>query len=260
MSAVRVAESSGSLGALQISDGSGGFLSGSLIAGSNVSISDDGNGNFTLSSTGGGGSITTNSGSVNVSSVSTIAASDGFLLVNEGSGRAALTASIGLAEDGDYTDGLFIDFTPQTRLGVAIDRFNELLKALAPSPAPVLDDIDTSDLGTNNAYLSFGASNDLTSEVPAYVTVGSGAGIGNAKDVNEQYIITTSGNHKRIGLFDGTRTINGHLNEDVGSNSQGGGFVNFPAKSFGDADQGDIKLEVNGSVIVTASMTDPSEA
>ena len=113
-------------------------------------------------------------------------------------------------------------------------------------------------MGTNNAYLSFGASNDLTSEVPAYVTVGSGAGIGNAKDVNEQYIITTSGNHKRIGLFDGTRTINGHLNEDVGSNSQGGGFVNFPAKSFGDADQGDIKLEVNGSVIVTASMTDPS--
>lgn len=259
MSAIRVVESSGSLGALQISDGSGGFLSGSLIAGSNVTIADDGSGNFTFSTSGGGaGSITVNSGSTDISSVSTIAASDGFLLVNEGSGRAALTASIGLAEDGDYTDGLFIDFTPQTRLGIAIDRFNEILKALAPSPAPPLDDIDTSDSGTNNAYLSFGASNDLTSGSPAYVTVGSGAGIGNTKDVNEQYIITTSGNNKRIGLFNGTTTINGILNDDITSNSQGGGYVNYPADSFGNADQGDIKLEVNGVILVTASMTDPA--
>ena len=258
MSAVRVVESSGSLGAVQVADGSGGFLSGSLIAGSNISISDNGSGNFTFNSTGGGGSITANSGSTSVGSVSTIAASDGFLLIDEGGGRAALTASIGFAEDGDYTDGLFNDFTSQTRLGVAIDRFNEILKALAPSPAPPLDDIDTSDSGTNNAYLSFGSSNDLSSGTPAYVSVGAGAGIGNAKDVNEQYTITTSGNNKRIGLFSGATTINGNLNEDISSNSQGGGHVNYPANSFGNADQGDIKLEVNGTILVTASMTDPA--
>ena len=259
MSAIRVVESSGSLGALQISDGSGGFLSGSLIPGSNVTIADDGNGNFTIGSTGGGGgSITVSSGSVSVATVSTIAASDGFLLNDEGSGRAALTASIGLAEDGDYTDGLFTDFTPQTRLGVAIDRFNELLLALAPSPAPPLDFVNTSDSGTNNAYLSFGSSNDLSSDSPAYVTVDNTAGFGAAVDVNEQYIINTAGSNKRIGLFDGTTTINGILNDDITSNSQGGGYVNYPADSFGNADQGDIKLEVNGTILVTASMTDPA--
>lgn len=41
---------------------------------------------------------------------------------------------IGEAEDGDYTDGLFTDFTPQTPTGTAVDRFNETLKLLAPTP------------------------------------------------------------------------------------------------------------------------------
>ena len=127
MTALRVNESSGSLGSLQIADGFGGFLSGSLLAGTNITIQDDGNGNFAISGSGGAGSTTLNSGSVSVSSVSTIAASDGFILNDEGSNRAALTASIGISEDGDYTDGLFKDFTPTTRLGIAIDRFNEIL-------------------------------------------------------------------------------------------------------------------------------------
>ena len=123
MSAIRVVESSGSIGSLQVADGSGGFLSGSLIAGSNITIADDGSGNFTLGATGGAGSGT-----------------------------------IGEAEDGDYTDGLFVDFTTSTAIGTAIDRFNEVLLALAPSPAPVLDDINTADVGFD-ARLSFGASN-----------------------------------------------------------------------------------------------------
>ena len=48
MTAVRVVESSGSIGTLQISDGFGGFASGSLIAGSNVTISDNGSGDYTI--------------------------------------------------------------------------------------------------------------------------------------------------------------------------------------------------------------------
>ena len=167
MTALRVIESSGSIGSIQVADGAGGFLSGSLIAGSNISIANNGTGSFTIAATGGAGSITVNSGSTSVSSVSTIAASNGFILNDEGSGRAALTASIGLAEDGDYTDGLFVDFTPQTLLGTAIDRFNEILKALAPSPAPRLDDIDVADSGIT-AFLSFGASSDQTSASPSY--------------------------------------------------------------------------------------------
>lgn len=131
-----------------------------LIAGSNVTITTGSNGSITITATG-GGSITANSGSVSVSSVSTLAASDGFILNDEGSGRAALTASIGIAEDGDYTDGLYTDFTPSTRLGVAIDRFNEILKLLAPTPAPDLDDIDANVDGVD-ANLSFGVSGSVT--------------------------------------------------------------------------------------------------
>ncbi len=87
MSAIRVVESSGSIGSLQVADGSGGFLSGSLIAGSNITRADDGSGNFTIACTGGG-------------------------------------STIGDAEDGDYTDGLFTDFAIDTPIGTAGDRFN----------------------------------------------------------------------------------------------------------------------------------------
>ena len=95
MTAVRVIESSGSIGSLQISDGFGGFTSGSIIAGSNVTITDNGTGSFTISASTTGGS------------------------------------TIGSAEDGTYEDGLFTDFTTETLIGVSIDRFNEVLKALA---------------------------------------------------------------------------------------------------------------------------------
>lgn len=42
--------------------------------------------------------------------------------------------AIGPAEDGSYTDGIFTDFTPSTPIGTAVDRFNEMLLLLAPSP------------------------------------------------------------------------------------------------------------------------------
>jgi hypothetical protein len=41
---------------------------------------------------------------------------------------------IGQAEDGAYTDGIFTDFTPNTPVGTAVDRFNEVLLLLAPTP------------------------------------------------------------------------------------------------------------------------------
>ena len=48
------------------------------------------------------------------------------------------TNVIGAAEDGDYNDGLYTDFTINTPIGTAIDRFNEVLLALVPPPAPGL--------------------------------------------------------------------------------------------------------------------------
>ena len=219
MSAIRVTESTGSLGTIQISDGSGDFLSGSLVAGTNVTIANNGSGSFTINAAAGSGGST-----------------------------------IGDAEDGDYTDGLFIDFENITPIGTAVDRFNEILKALAPSPAPPLDDINTNDSGFD-ARLSFGTSNNQSSASPAYHSVLGTAGIGSAVDAGVEYARTGD---KRIGIFTALRDINGHLNDDVAYNSQGGGQQNFPAKSFGNADQGTIFLEVNGSNIASASLTDPA--
>ena len=114
MTAIRVIESSGSIGSIQISNGFGGFLSGSLSAGDNVTIADNSSGSFTISASTSGGS------------------------------------TIGNAEDGSYSDGLFTDFATDTAIGDAIDRFNEVLKALAPAPAPDLDDIDCNEDGTDS--------------------------------------------------------------------------------------------------------------
>jgi hypothetical protein len=54
--------------------------------------------------------------------------------VNEYVTSISGTTVIGPAEDGTYTDGIFTDFTDSTRIGVAVDRFNEMLLLLAPTP------------------------------------------------------------------------------------------------------------------------------
>ena len=123
MTALRVNESSGSVGSIQVADGFGGFLSGSLTAGPNITISNLGSGSFEITAS-----------------------------VEAGT-------QIGDAEDGSYSDGLFEDFVTTTPIGTAVDRFNEVLKALAPAPAPSLDDINSLQTGTNH-FLYFGASND----------------------------------------------------------------------------------------------------
>ena len=216
MTAIRVTESTGSLGVLQVADGSGGFVSGSIVAGSNITVTENGSGSFTIASTGGG-------------------------------------STIGDAEDGDYADGLYTDFTTSTNIGTAVDRFNEVLKALAPTPAPSLDDIDVNQDGTD-ASLSFGSSNDQSSASPAYASVSTTAGHA-AVDVNGVYQTTTTGNHLRASIFDGTTDIIGELNEDVSDNTYSNGRINYPVNSFGDADTGVLKLEVNGSVVHEIDLT-----
>ena len=208
------------------------------------------------SSGGGGGSITTVSGSTSVSNVSTIRFGPGLIMNEDASGIASVTASIGEAEDGSYLDGLFTDFNPLTPIGTAIDRFNEILSALSPSPAPNLDDLSETITNGITAFLSFGASSDQTSESPAYPSVLDTAGIGDEVDINESYSFTTSGNDIRLGIYDGTQAISGILNDDVSSNNQGGGsYVNYPANSFGDGDTGVLKLEVYGSVVKEIDLT-----
>ena len=175
-------------------------------------------------------------------------------LVVTGSAVYTSGSNIGPAEDGVYTDGLFTDFVDSTPVGTAVDRFNEVLKALAPAPAPDLDDINSDETGTA-VFLSFGASNDQSSAVPPYISVGSSAGLGVAVDVNGSYTVTTSSNNIRISTFRLDTPITGVLNADISSNSQGNNVQNYPAYSFGNGEIGVLKLEVNGSTIKEIDLT-----
>lgn len=67
-------------------------------------------------------------------------ATAGYVLSVDSSGdfnwidSTSFAGTIGPAEDGDYTDGIFTDFNPSTPIGTAVDRFNEMLLLLAPTP------------------------------------------------------------------------------------------------------------------------------
>jgi len=161
-----------------------------------------------------------------------------------GDGAALTAITIGKAEDNSYADGLFTDFGNTTPVGTAVDRFNEILKALSPGPAPNLDDIDCDDSGASSK-LSFGASQGIS----GYTNVGTTAGF-SAVDINGTYSQTTSDNNLRRATFNASRLINGDLNEDVSADG-----VNYPNNSFGDANIGKLRLEVNGTNLKTAYLT-----
>ncbi len=151
-----------------------------------------------------------------------------------GGGGAAV---IGPSEDGTYDDGLFQDFEIDTEVGTVVDRFNELFKALAPSPAPALDNIGIQDSGVTGK-LSFGSSNAIAGYTN-HPTADVGDSFGSAGD--------------EAGIFATGTTINGNIANNV---AQGGASDRpYPAKAFGDGDQGDLHLEVNGSVIHTTDLT-----
>lgn len=142
-----------------------------------------------------------------------------------------------------FEDGLF-DFTVFTRAGDAICQINEVLKSLAPSPAPNLDNIGSDDTGVAG-ILSFGT----TQGISGYTNV-TGTGSLPAVDINASYSVTTFTNDLRRGLFDDTTTINGILNDDVAAD-----LPNYPANAFGNAEQGTLRLEVNGTTLVTMSLS-----
>jgi len=149
---------------------------------------------------------------------------------------------IGEAEDGDYTDGLFVDFTADTPIGTVVDRYNEILKAVAPPPAPSLDNIQST--VANSSKLSFGGTrNDIT-----YVNV-SGSTIGSS-DVDINSLYSASGDVLGV-----TNTqITGVLNEDVPVDT-GTPIPSYSANTFGDADKGYLTLEVNGIEVNRLSLT-----
>jgi hypothetical protein len=240
-------------GSLQtLSDGITPYIVGT----GSISVTTSSSGQLVISSSasgGGGGSgidTVSQAGGITVNNVTTMVFTSSCLTDN-GGGQVTVQPVIGAAEDGTYTDGLFTDLEYCTPIGTAVDRFNEILLQLAPSPAPTLTTVDCNDNGTT-AYLSFGAS----SSTSGFTNVGSSAGLGSAADVNDQYGVTTSSGNFRKGIFAAGRTFDGTLNYHVTAADYGNGNVNYPAYSFGDANKGEIALEVNGVIIHTASLTD----
>ena len=166
--------------------------------------------------------------------------------------------NIGAAEDGSYLDGLFTDFTNSTAVGTAVDRFNEVLKGLAPGQAPELQDfsIQTPNPSSLNAYLSFGSSNNQS---PGYTSVSALEGYP-AVDVNGLYESVSSQTtnnrlHHKLGVFRKTTNISGVLNELQSSDVYTNNVVNYPENSFSSATQGELKLFLNGNEIHSIDLT-----
>jgi len=178
------------------------------------------------------------------------AAGGGSYLALNSSNQVVLTASsgggngtIGPAEDGDYTDGLFTDFTTSTLIGVPVDRFNEVLKILAPTPAPNVSAINEEVTDGVTAKLSFGSS----FPVGGYTSSATAAGFA-AVGRSGSYGVATSGSNIRLGVYDGTQDISGEINPDVAQSVTNGNFA-FTEDAFGSANEGTLKLELNGTVV-----------
>ena len=209
-----------------------------LIAGANVTLSTGSSGAVTITASA-GASLDVVSGSTTISTVDSINVSQLGVVQNLGTGNIAITGSIGAAEDGLYNDGLFTDFSESTPVGTAVDRFNEVLKGLAPSAAPALDDIDCNDSGTS-AVLSFGASQSISGYTNATPSTLSPTDNLSDININGTYNAQTVSNDVRVACFDGTTVVDGTLNADISADSP-----NYSAGAFGNGNQGTLKLFVN---------------
>ena len=163
-------------------------------------------------------------------------------------GASEVSGAIGAAEDGDYSDGLFSDFTSATPVGTAVDRFNSILAALAPPPAPALSDISfTSSLGSAGK-VSFGVSN----AIGGYSNVSTDGG-GSALDINGTFT-SGSGTSLRKGIYASSGSRSGVVADAVVADT-GTPNAAYPANSFGDADVGTLDLEVNGTIVHSVDLS-----
>ena len=158
-------------------------------------------------------------------------------------GVATSGGTIGAAEDGSYTDGLFTDFTADTLIGVPVDRFNEVLKILAPTPAPAVRSINEQSTDGVSAKLSFGASNAVTD----YTSSGTAAGF-SAVGRTGTYSVGTSGSNIRLGVYSNESNIAGVINNNV-AEVVANGNVAYATGAFGNGETGTLKLELNGTTI-----------
>jgi hypothetical protein len=194
--------------------------------------------------------------SLNLTGLSAGTATTSSYLALDANNNVVLTSSaggsggtIGPAEDGDYDDGLYTDFTPSTPIGTPIDRFNEVLKILAPTPAPVVKAINEQSTDGVTAKLSFGSSFPIT----GYTSSGTQAGF-DAVDRSGSYGVATSGSNFRLGIYSNEQNISGTINYNV-AESVSNGNVAYASGAFGNGETGTLKLELNGTVIHSVDLS-----
>jgi len=232
---------SGLSGSIQkLSDG----LTPYIIGAGSVSVTTASSGQLIISSSGGSGSgggldTVSQSGGSSFSNITKLIFT-GSTVSNSGA-EVTVTPVIGAAEDSSYIDGLFTDFTYTTPIGTAVDRFNEVLKGLAPSAAPSLDDISCTDSGTS-AKLSFGNTQSISGYTNSRPSTLNPASALSDVDINGSYSSVTTSNNVRVACFTGNTVIDGVLNADVSADSP-----NYAADAFGNGDQGTLKLFVNNN-------------
>ena len=169
------------------------------------------------------------------------------------SGGGGGDGNIGNAEDGTYTDGLFTDLVSTTPIGTAVDRFNEILKILAPSPAPDVSRINASTGAGVSSKLSFGSSNTIS----GYTNV-SEIGSFSAVDAASTYESATASNDIRRGTYNGSSNIEGIVNFHVTADTYDNAVNNYPVDSFGNAETGSLELYLNGNLLHSIELTSSS--
>ena len=160
----------------------------------------------------------------------------------------AVGGTIGAAEDGDYTDGLFTDFTSGTAIGTAVDRFNEMLKIIAPPPATSVSTINYDQDAGEIVKLSF----DSTDTIFNYNVVSTAAGFSTVNR-NGIYQSAYSDPNFRLGAYAG-QELTGTINYSIGPSITNGNIA-YASSSFGNGETGVLKLELNGVVIHTVSLS-----
>ena len=174
--------------------------------------------------------------------------SNNNVILTSSAGGGVATGVIGEAEDGDYTDGLYTDFTPTTPIGTAIDRFNEILKIISPPITPKVQSIDYDQSNGISAKLSFDDSYPITD-----YTASSTEGGFTAIPRNGIYEADTADSNFKLGIYNG-QTFTGTVNYDVTLNEINSNVV-YTADAFGQANNGTLKLELNGTVIHSVDLS-----
>lgn len=161
------------------------------------------------------------------------------------------TTTIGPAEDGNYTDGVFTDFVPSTPIGTAVDRFNEFFLNLLPLQAATL-----SSWTANGSFVNGGLSFDNTTSGSLFTATSSPYG-----SVSSGETFSSLDSYYRLGItskflqpITGTQfysDISGILNIDVNADP----YSSFTTYSFGFASTGTISMFLNGVTVSEIGLT-----